>query len=158
MKNLINNSILKINSLLGLIAFIPESFYTLKAPASIDQDLLDEMLYNFQFKNTLISDEDFLDYFANIEKTLDTYLDVFTIEMRRLVFMEYTTPESVKSIMNIIGSNGVLNTEHGLRIYRPYGELVLNKTDFLVKNNDFLFTISAKDRLNYRFFINKFNN
>lgn len=149
MKQVIKTLIAEINVRLTIISEIPESFDTLQTPVGIDRDLLDEIVYDCENDNTeSMKAEDIVDYLKNVKTTLEDYIQVFKTEAERLVFMQYNTPETVHAIMDVIGTKGVLNSPEGLNIYRT-SELHLNKGEYLVKNNDYLFVIKEDDKQNY---------
>lgn len=149
MNQVIKSIIEEINVRLSIVAVIPESFDTLQAPVGIDRDLLDEIIHDCKTNNTKeMKESDIIDYLENMRTTLEDYIKAFKTEAERLVFMQYQTPETVKDIMAVIGSNGVLNTPDGLNIYRT-SDLHLNKGEYLVKNKDYLFVIKEDDKKNY---------
>jgi hypothetical protein len=152
MNQVIKSIIEEINVRLSIVAVIPESFDTLQAPVGIDRDLLDEIIHDCKTDNTKeMKEADIIDYLENMRITLEDYIKAFKTEAERLVFMKYQTPETVKYIVAVIGSEGVLNTSDGLNIYRT-SDLHLNKGEYLVKNNDYLFVITEEDKKNYDLF------
>ena len=149
MNQVIKSIIEEINVRLSIVDVIPESFDTLQAPIGIDRDLLEEIIYDCKTENTKeMKETDIIDYLENMRTTLEEYIKAFKTEVKRLVFMQYQTPETVKDIMAVIGSKGILNTPEGLNIYR-INDLHLNKGEYLVKNNDYLFVIKEEDKKNY---------
>ena len=138
-----------INSKFVIIDLIPYSFDTLQAPMGIDKDLLDEVIYDCESGSTNeMKEVDIISYLNDTNETLADYIKLHKCEAERLVFLEYTNPESVQSIMDVIGTQGVLNSPEGLNIFRKH-ELKLQKKQWLVKNNDYLFVIEASDKTNY---------
>lgn len=140
-----------IKSQLQTISLIPDSFDTRQAPMGIDRDLLDEITSEYERGEFNRSMSEYLDYFKDVDITLLEYIKVFSEEMKGLQFLQYTNPKSVLSIMDVIGSKGVLNTDNGLKLYEQ--GLELNKTEWLVKNNDVLTVITSTDKDDYDIFI-----
>lgn len=147
-----------INSKFVIINLIPDSFDTLQAPMGIDKDLLDEIIYDCKSGSTNeMKEVDIISYLNDTNETLADYIKLHKCEAERLIFLEYTNPESVHSIMDVIGTKGVLNSPEGLNIFREQ-ELKLQKKQWLVKNNDYLFIIEGIEKKDYDVFIKSVEN
>ena len=60
--------------------------------------------------------------------------------------IQYTTPDSVKEIMDIIGTKGVNNSDDGLWIFRGDGDFKVYKGNYLlIKENGSVLMVTAEE-------------
>lgn len=145
--------VLTIKEQLKTVDLIPKDFEPSETPMGIDRDILEESIYNWEHQVEFGKDVSILKDFKSFSTTLDEYISLFKKEIGELIFLEYTDPQSVHKIMDVIGTTGVLNTDQGLFICRPHLELTLDDTDYIVDNGRYISKITAVEKEKYDKFI-----
>jgi hypothetical protein len=131
---------------------IPSSFETHETLSGLDRDWAFEVIDETQVDENDKPLESSIEDLISIIDTIKAYVDSHLSEIKKLIFLQYTSPKSVHLIMDEIGTKGVMNSENGLNIFRDK-ELFLKKKNWLVKHNKSLYVITDDEYLEYQIFI-----
>jgi hypothetical protein len=138
---------------LAIIDLIPNDFEPVETPTGIDRDELETIFSEIEHNCLDMTNEACLAELKSTSFTLSEYITLFSNEIKKLKFLQYTTPASVHCIMDSIGTEGVLNTDKGLCIYSSDNDLKLDKTDFLVISPTRNYSITNEQKTSYNTFL-----
>lgn len=136
---------------LNLIDSIPDMIWLTDAP-NINRELADSIIFDFHhdidinekdLDNCIKDNINYINHYANFLKNTNT--------------IQYVDPKSVIEIMKLIGSKGILNSDHGkLYIFRTK-ELVLSKLDWVyIINHQEFFVVKQNEKSYFDIFLKKY--
>jgi hypothetical protein len=134
------------------VDLIPLSFNSHNSLSGLDRDWAFNVIDETQIDENDNPIESSIEDLNSIIDTIKEYVNAHLKEIKALIFLQYSTPKSVHLIMDEIGTKGVLNSDNGLSILRDK-VLLLQKKNWLVKQNKFLYVITNEEYLKYQNFI-----
>jgi hypothetical protein len=151
----IENIISLIKEKLIIVNLIPTNFEPIQTPSGIDLDSLETLISEFENNVLSESEHDTFNELNSFDFTLKEYIKLFSEEIKALTILEYTTPKSVHTIMDYIGTKGVNNTENGLCVFSDNNDLKLNKGDWIAVRANHNYVVSKEEKNEYDLFIEK---